>query len=375
MKKTKGESPDFENKTKKITNVELRNARIAALQKEFDQLSYDGCFKTFPITVGYTPDQNKNTLQVGSPFMLVGIGKGYDPFKSYLGLHFENAQQINTFPLDDLANHSKFFKKMSKSSKTVEGNAIIYFTNLTKNSPSFYLPTIEPTQRGEQAELYGFASKIELYNTKNQLLYEKNFDIPAKQSVKELVFNDTLGKNGKPGDFDVRGLKVSMTPDEVNEYAQQHNWNKIERPGRLFNWITFCPAGISCDALMINEPSGTFRLDVFHKDGIIYKFRYETNIEASQDYVEKLILKKYGKPLTDIQGHPGEYFYGISTKEFKHNSHYPRYSHWALDHPLYIYVTEYKKNGILSGKYKLLIDLVNTPENKIKKMQDIKPEL
>lgn len=185
---------------------------------------------------------------------------------------------------------------------------------------------------------------------------------------------ERIAREGKSEDFDIRGIKTTMTVDEIIKYADGQGWNHIIIPN-VFSSLIICPKAFDCSASLRGEPSGSFRIDIVYADNIIYEIRYSTYIKATFEEVSKLILDKYGKPLKSDPESENSYCYGMNTKALKDNHQMEKYRNFIGDHIMMLSLRKDKDQGVPNGQYQIGITLYNPPKIDPETQKPLQPAL
>ena len=193
---------------------------------------------------------------------------------------------------------------------------------------------------------------------------ENDFQTPEKTKV---------ARDGKAEDFDIRGIKVTMSIDDMIKIAENQGWD-YKKNTNAIDSLVMCPKGIDCNSTMLDEPSGTFRLRVLYKNDSIYEIEYTTNISTNFDEISKLILNKYGMPLKKNPRDKSEYWYGINTKSLKSNTKLRDHWNYIRDHVFEVRIVGHDK-GTPKENYTIDLHLANPPKIDDAAMKPIQPAL
>ena len=316
--KARGQSPDFMQLTSDISNAELRKSRINALREEFNSIDINACYKTNPIPIVYISDAMKGELRI-TRYVHYAQGPTVEEDFQFItnGLTIDNASEFNRLSLKTINSEDSFLKDLVANSKQKNGFAVVYFKGIHIADKKLYLPTIMPYSRNLNNEkVHVVATKIELMTDKNKSIFEKKFEISKSQNDREneKAYSQTLARSENPGDFDIHGLKLSMTIEKAKNFALDKGW-KLGEENSFANGrglLTICSHDCRLQYAAFNQkPSGYFSI-VLHsiangKDKIINEIDSVSDFNLAPEEMKNLILSKYGEPL---MFHDGHYYYG-----------------------------------------------------------------
>lgn len=370
IQKITGNNPNFNNQTSNISNLELRKKRIVELKSEFDSIKADGCYITEPIPIVLVSDAMKGKLSVTQLIRIPRQGQVLAPFDNVSeNISFDNASEFNQFNIDTLKKESPLFEDLAANSKQVPGFIIVTFKNTRLFDRSLSLPTVMP-YKGSSFSSSNFtkceASAVNvkfLFENKRQI-FERKFNVTETQTQDQNDSGQKLANSDNPKDFDIRGINVSMSPDDVRKLAKKNSW--FIDDDNIRGNLKLCSH--DCNLPVDKRPSGYFSMNVYYdtkNKGRIHEISSDSDYNLSREEMKKLILDKYGMPLFRDPGDGSIYYYGKDLSQGKGLSR---------QYVFYVHLTEYSSPTDRGDTFGLILRLSN-PQTDDTILAPVKPSI
>lgn len=307
--KVYGRTPEL---TPQMINPSIMNQQLqqhADLVRRYEAVSAQATYRTPNINTRFISVPAQHLLQVA--WLQVNHSDNYfvDPSLNIAGtpITFANASEFQRIDLSKVPLSNRYLQDLAANARQNPGSVVIELKFLGPDVSPTLLPTVTPVPPSrEGGRLLATATKVTFFTPQNQRFYEVTLPppAPAQDPVAEA---NRLAASGEPGDFDLFGVRTTMTLDEVKQLAAERGWwtRDLGRFGAR-DWSKFVVGNGECQvrffsglamAMAPTEP-GLFCLTVLYRGQQVVGLEGATTLGGTVEERRQLVLGKYGAPFS-----------------------------------------------------------------------------